>query len=130
MSLSPSELLKNRFVFFADYPFSEALEINDVLTETEFGFKNNRTGVVHLNIEFDKYPHIFKLLEWWEDRELSDMPDWVIDIYGNYDIRKVLFHFSINLTDGLIVDPKRFCTDECPALFYRDFIPAFAPSNK
>lgn len=29
----------------------------------------------------DKYPHLFKKLEWWEDRKIEDMPEYVKMIY-------------------------------------------------
>ncbi len=36
---------------------------------------------------FEGYPHLFKKLEWWEEREPDDMPDYV---KGESEVYKVL----------------------------------------
>lgn len=42
----------------------------------------------------EKYPHLFKRLAWYEDRELSDMPEYV-----KFDDGKVVKPFNIFLSD-------------------------------
>ncbi len=72
------ELLKPRYKVIADYPGNE-IPIGTIL------FKHNNTywtdGKQYEFYEpektFIEYPHLFRRLEWWEDRDVKDMPEYV-----------------------------------------------------
>jgi hypothetical protein len=69
--LSKEELLKPRYKVIADYPGSP-YKIGDIkqCSESEHGDVNY----------YRQYPSIFKNLEWWEERNKIDMPDYVKQI--------------------------------------------------
>jgi hypothetical protein len=75
MPLSPEELLAPRYKVIADYPdsiFDVGFILNyDAMNLTAFWEDGN------LFIDLDKYPNIFKPLEWYEDREIDEMPEYV-----------------------------------------------------
>lgn len=66
------DLLAPRFKVVADWPknydftIGEIITCNDMVTEAMIG-----------NPRFSLYPHLFKKLEWYEDREEKDMPEYV-----------------------------------------------------
>lgn len=77
--MTKEELLKPRYKVIADYPGSP-YKIGDIL----FYMKSYST-VSYLPtttycdkfIRIENYPHIFRKLEWWEEREEQDMPEYV-----------------------------------------------------
>jgi|ERR1044072_619177 hypothetical protein len=97
-----NDLLKPRYKVIADYP-GNAYKLGDIITFVEDGcselianysaVNGDRTRLMVAKKEFDKYPHLFKKLEWWEDRSDEDMPEyykhkdfgWVAESVGIYD---------------------------------------------
>ncbi len=73
------DLLKPRFKVIADYPLS-SYNVGRILTPISKGSSlydcieaSSSEKIRNPN----KYPHLFKKLEWWEDRSLYEMPDYV-----------------------------------------------------
>jgi hypothetical protein len=72
--LSKEEILKPRYKVIADYP-SQAFEMGNIIIGTSAylvkgeGFCNS--GYMQ------EYPHLFKKLEWWEERKIEDLPEYV-----------------------------------------------------
>lgn len=66
--MTQEELLKPRYKQINDWPFmGHKYKIGKIFT-----FENEvDTGII------SKYPHLFRKLEWWEDREKKDMPKYV-----------------------------------------------------
>ena len=65
--MTTEELLKPRYKVIADYPFMQwALGQIILLTTGNDG-----------DYYFEKFPHLFKKLEWWEERKPEDMPEYV-----------------------------------------------------
>lgn len=62
--MSTEELLRPRYKVIAQYPFSPH-PIGHII-KTAFG-----------NKYFDQYPHLFKKLEWYEERNIDEMPEYV-----------------------------------------------------
>lgn len=62
--LTPEELLRPRYKVIADYP-STFWSIGDIIDPEE------------LHTQFEKYPHLFQKLEWWQERGIDDMPEYV-----------------------------------------------------
>lgn len=83
------DLMKPRYEVIADYPNS-VTPVNSVLTlvnaETHKYLCNGQDWCVY--IELDKYPHLFRKLQWWEKRELSDMPEYVKRSYDYAPIKR------------------------------------------
>lgn len=74
------DLLKPRYKVLADWPESQfsskdspasmiSYWVGRIIIYGEIG--------VQTQIKYDKYPHLFKKLEWWEDREESEMPEYL-----------------------------------------------------
>lgn len=77
--MTKEQLLKPRYKVIADYPES-IWEVGKILDrdwgwngDDETGFKNH----------ISHYPHLFRKLDWWEDREPGDMPEYVKDLKTN-----------------------------------------------
>lgn len=67
--MTVEELLKPRYKVIADYPGS-AFKIGELVQpHPKYGFD--------IFPYPEKYPHLFKPLAWYEEREVSDMPGYV-----------------------------------------------------
>jgi hypothetical protein len=77
--MNKDELLKPRYKVIADWPEMRDRFKNQPIIildkEDEEGWFT--TNGFYQQIFFEKYPHLFKKLEWWEEREESDMPEYV-----------------------------------------------------
>lgn len=69
MGLSIEDLLKPRYKVIADYPRSRDW-IGKVIIVGAIGEETQ--------LPYYKYPHLYKALEWWEEREEKDMPEYVV----------------------------------------------------
>lgn len=69
--LSPEELLKPRYKVIADYP-SNIHKIGSIIKNDD-GAKFDRIRYYGCA----KYPHLFKPLQWWEERKPEDMPEYL-----------------------------------------------------
>lgn len=84
------ELMKPRIKVMMDYPDCE-YEVGQIIQfvqkstyytgepewETGFILTKNGEQVQSCIKKFEPYPDIFKPLEWWEDRKLEDMPEYI-----------------------------------------------------
>lgn len=86
--MKTEELLKPRFKLIADYP-GNTQEIGNVTVE------------VSTANYFRKYPANFRELQWWEDREIEDMPEYV-KFKSDSNTGKVL-DAIINSTGGIAI---------------------------
>lgn len=100
--MTTEELLKPRYKVIADYPGSQ-YSAGDILTV--IGTELYTKGSIEF---FEQYPHLFKSLQWWEDRKPEDMPEyvkiverpWFVDKKLNIgDIAKIHKHFTNSLGD-------------------------------
>lgn len=94
--MNKDELLRPRYKVMADFPFNEIFNVGSILSF----FKTTKDGkdeywyhhdVKHNNFQstwFDGFPHLFKPLQWWEDRDINDMPEYLKD-NGDAEIFKV-----------------------------------------
>ena len=71
------ELLKPRYKVIADYPEIERhnIRIGDVITISESAMYADKTqdGTPVVAIDHEIFPAVFRRLEWWEDREVSEI---------------------------------------------------------
>ena len=85
-----TNLTQPRYLVIADYPNSP-FNVGNILTQyTQF---NKTSYWVNDNLYTDRhpedYPHLFRLLHWWECRDEKDMPEYVKG-FGNqiYKVHK------------------------------------------
>lgn len=84
--MTKKELLKPRYKVIADYP-DGIWEVGDIIHD---GFKGWQ-GIA------PDYPHLFKPLQWWEERELKDMPEYLTYQFmpdSPLKVKKVDNHFT------------------------------------
>ena len=88
MPLTPEELLEKRYKVIALW-IKSPLKINigdiikwDDLTG-DFYCKGER-----FNKDLESYPHLFQPMEWWQDRDVKDMPEYVVFPDGHHNIEK------------------------------------------
>lgn len=92
--MTTEQFLNPRVKVIGDYPNSP-FNLSEILPMTIYnnGFYCSIYG--HYTKDkafFEKYPHLFKILDWWEEREFRDMPEYVKD--GD-KILRVNAHFSM-----------------------------------
>lgn len=83
--MTPEELLKPRYKVIAPWPGTH-WEVGDIF---EYGdhncFKTESQPSIPMHVSvLDEHPHLFKKLEWWEDRKLEEMPEYVKSIMQEY----------------------------------------------
>lgn len=103
--MTATELLKPRFEVINTFPYNERFPVGRII---KFPYFDEIDEVWTLSSEssldhtyFDQYPHLFKKLQWWEHRDISDMPKKVQSLSfpsdGPYNIEKwdmdILFGF-------------------------------------
>ena len=95
------ELLKPRWKVIADYP-GALHNIGDVISAYENGKAYLVEGGSHYMTE---YPALFKRLEWWEDRAVKDMPEYVKIIEGIpfYNFKKGQIRKLDSIKNGIAV---------------------------
>jgi hypothetical protein len=89
--MTPEELMKPRYKVIADYPSNE-FEVGQVIEfdtkqkwftgELDWVSKTTKTkyGYSQFSIKkIDNFPVVVKKLDWWEEREIEDMPEYVKD---------------------------------------------------
>lgn len=105
--MSKEDLLKPRLKVMLDYPDSD-YEVGQIIEfnsksafytgtmewQTEWIKHKNGGGGMRCIKYFEPFPLIFKPMEWWEDRKLEDMPDFIR--YGDMAVYRVRWDFSGN----------------------------------
>ena len=71
--MSNEELMKPRWKVIADYPGSD-YHIGEILDRDWGWVGNDEIGFKH---QVSHYPHLFKKLEWWEERDETNFPKYV-----------------------------------------------------
>jgi|HubBroStandDraft_2_1064218.scaffolds.fasta_scaffold393611_2 hypothetical protein len=105
--MDKEQLIKPRYKVIADYPNSE-WKIGEIIQMESFGYlpmqlrddpieswltdfidRGRKGNAMYPDWAFEPYPHLFKKLEWWEERELPQMPEYLK--HGeNGNVRKVV----------------------------------------
>ena len=83
MSLTTEQLLAPRYKVIADYPQSR-FNPDEILIPNRMDGKVDNQWVNqdpndkrYIHAQLENFPHLFKPLQWWEDREEKDMPEYV-----------------------------------------------------
>ena len=74
--MSNEDLMIPRYKVIANYPSmkAEGFEIGSIITCRKYDNDFSQNLWCEMN---DKYPAIFNPIEWWEDREVKDMPRFI-----------------------------------------------------
>lgn len=78
--MTPEQLMITRYKVIADYPFSN-FKIGEVIELVPPKGMNTPVAVISKRVWFGKdfdYPYLFRKLEWWEERKLSDIPKYLL----------------------------------------------------
>ena len=104
--LSKEDLLQERWKVINDYPNSP-FEVGNILVkhpaDNSYVFWGSSKGTLNpcTRYSLDKYPHLFSLLPWWEERSESELPEYIK--YGKGAVYKV---FGWNIEDGYALGEK------------------------
>ena len=71
--MTPEELMKPRYKVIADYPDNKN-KIGDIIPMKHAGTAAACDLVCGW---YDRFPSIYKRLEWWEERSPEDMPEYI-----------------------------------------------------
>lgn len=84
-----NDILKPRYKVVSDYPFAKHC-IGDILTripkatDNVFAKEGWKPGDPSIDESYlMQYPHLFRKLEWWEERQIEDLPLFVR--FGQWD---------------------------------------------
>lgn len=72
-TITPEELMMPRYKVMADYPDNKN-KVGDIIEVLHAGTKEAAELVCRW---YDKFPVIYKRLEWWEERKPEEMPEYV-----------------------------------------------------
>jgi len=78
--MSNEELLKTRIKVLADWPGVAGIVIPNTIVNVDDEFTEDMFWIGGEPFLIDKirdYPYLFKELEWWENREINELPDYV-----------------------------------------------------
>lgn len=76
--MTPEELLKPRYKVIAPWPGTH-WKVGDIFEYGDhncFKTESQPSIPMHLSV-LDEHPHLFKKLEWWEERKPDEMPEYV-----------------------------------------------------
>lgn len=83
MALDVKELMRPRYEVIADYPGNQN-KVGSIIVCPDYDF----TAQYWIEAN-DKYPHLFKKLNWWEHRKVEDMPMF---LRSDLDAKSPTFH--------------------------------------
>lgn len=117
------ELLKPRILVTNDYPNSPYKK-DEILEFFQQGQPLSEKGWLNL---FIPYPHLFKPLEWWMNREESDMPEYVKLRTEKKLFAEVNMHYKEHNRWNSRPDYNKFCCiTNLGTLDYDNLLPATA----
>lgn len=126
--MTPEQLLQPRYEVTASYPNTD-FYVGDIIEEGFNGFckkvRSPKGGSAFYNmVMFEKHPNIFRKLEWWEKRDIKDMPEYV-------KTNKEWSKLSIQKVNGFYGSDKEFITLEGDmSNKYQLFTEWFIPSTE
>ncbi|WP_319502548.1 hypothetical protein [uncultured Draconibacterium sp.] len=111
--MTAEQLLKPRFEVIADYPKS-IFKVGEILNGELIYCDTNGP-------KYSDYPHLFKKLNWWENRKESEMPKKITspDFDDVYEIVK----WDMDMMFGFTDIKKRQGCDLCLFVPYHGYFP-------
>lgn len=71
--MSNEDLLKPRYKVIADYPGNNRTE-GEIIPSKFENFTQDEVDALLFTCK--QFPKVFKMLEWWEERTIEDLPDY------------------------------------------------------
>ena len=93
-TMTPEQLMQPRFKVIADYPDNHRWNVGTILDRDWSRYPGDDETKEPI-WKISDFPHLFKELEWWEEREVEDMPKYVKSI-ANGSIVKEVTTYSLN----------------------------------
>jgi len=87
--MSIEELLKPRWKVIVTFPDNRNYEVGSVLDRDWCRYVNDEDESEGVIWKISDFPHLFKKLEWWEERKVDDMPEYIKPIRAQQYIFKV-----------------------------------------
>lgn len=109
-----SELLLPRVKVIAPYPLSHMyFNVGDILTwdEKYESYRIFEKQVAMAKETIESYPHLFKPLAWYEDREESQMPEYVKFVKNYMNYKKGQVYKYSNWSNSLRIGEIGFMID-------------------
>ncbi len=105
-----AELLAPRYIVIGLYPNCKLLP-NYILYPTDEGKYKVEDNLLVKSSYLDTFPHLFRKLQWYEQRVLAEMPDYVKDTNGG-EVYKVWEYELKSLSVTIWMnEPNIYCQD-------------------
>lgn len=114
--MTKEELLRPRWKVIAEFPDSSFI-LNEIIESDTF------TTMKDYKYKMECFPALFKKLEWWEERDEKDMPE-----YLKYKGTDYLRYGSPQVNE--IVKVESFCEDSVNSKYGCDWIIFYEPATE
>jgi hypothetical protein len=132
--MNKEELLKPRYKKINNYPESPLSEpvgtiytLSNELAYDKYPiwyYKPYDAVLGTWNRSFEHYPHLFRKLQWWEERKPEDMPEWISSIGKNL-FAKVTNVFLFDIPERcMALFPHLGESGEEHECFYENYLPS------
>lgn len=103
--MTPEQLLRPRYLVIAEDTSNHNWKIRDIYSIDGNNAYNETQGFGIAPFPapfFDKYPHLFRRLEWWEMRDEKDMPEYVkLKDERTRQVRKYEANFTVIIFNAI-----------------------------
>lgn len=129
--MNKEQLLKPRWKVIADFPDSD-YKVGSIEDRDWCKYVNSEDETDGIVWKISDFPHLFKELNWWEERKIEDLPNYIKIVDENV-IAKVEEHsigigFTYKVTDYFTSEHSRrkvYSTNTIPSC-EEDFLSALA----
>lgn len=99
--MTPQQLLIPRYEVIAPWP-NGGISVGTILIESlpNYYRHSTKTGISYRVQNIDQYPHLFQPLQWWEKRNIEEMPEYLSHTLPN---EKTTYHKIIRWDMDLLV---------------------------
>lgn len=129
--MTPEELLKQRYEVIAEYPGSE-FKIGTILVPiknaTSPWYHSDENSMIAglLLSDLENYPHLFRKMNWWENRTAEEMPQKLMSLTDGevYEIEE----WDMDILLGWVDKKSRSCCSLrtfLPEYGYVPFLPGY-----
>jgi len=77
--MTKAELLIPRYLTIGDFPFNTYYPVGKIISIPTDKYAMSENGYPVVYCDFSDYPNCFKPLQWWEERKIDDLPEYVED---------------------------------------------------
>jgi hypothetical protein len=129
--MTTEELLKARYKVIAGYPDSH-YTIGTILDRNWCRYENDDEETGKIIWQLSDFPHLFKKLEWWEERKPEEMPEYLKWDYNpktdNEDVKGLVSRVTrwLEGNHAVVVDKvttiSTICWLPATAAEYEDYI--------